>query len=453
MADPRFFSVAGPFSLAALAEFADAELADGVDGGKWIVDIAALDDAGGDDHQVALDGAAVGEHPARTLGVDLEVRYPAAQHGAALVGEVAGQDLGQAQGVHRAPHLGHEEGVLDRGAEGRFHLARLLPAQLLHLDTAAAAQIQRVGGLGQGLLGLEDVKHAVALHHVLGAGLGEQGLEAVVHARQESIAGIGGLFDPVFGAATALRGNHILGTQGFLVSLEATGYTDSEGDRVTAVAEGWSVAKIKRIGPSAVKILLYYNPGSATAEQQEAFIVQAAEDCRVHDIPMLVEPMTYHIVDGPKKGTAEFAALKPDMVIETARRLCPLGIDVLKAEFPDDPDFEKDEAKMADHCRQLTETAEVPWVLLSAGVDYDTFNLQTRLACENGASGFLAGRAIWQEAPGLPEAEQAEFLTSTAVARLKDLTSIANSNGRPWAGVSSGLIEAIDVAEGWQARY
>jgi len=261
------------------------------------------------------------------------------------------------------------------------------------------------------------------------------------------------LIDPVFGAATALRGNHILGTQGFLVSLEATGYTDSEGDRVTTVAEGWSVAKIKRMGASAVKILLYYNPGSATAEQQEAFIVQAAEDCRVHDIPMLVEPMTYHIVDGPKKGTAEFAALKPDMVIETARRLCPLGIDVLKAEFPDDPDFEKDEAKMADHCRQLTETAKVPWVLLSAGVDYDTFNLQTRLACENGASGFLAGRAIWQEAPGLPEAEQEQFLTSTAVGRLKDLTSIANSNGRPWASVSSGLIEAIDVAEGWQARY
>jgi len=126
---------------------------------------------------------------------------------------------------------------------------------------------------------------------------------------------------------------------------------------------------------------------------------------------------------------------------------------VLKAEFPDDPDFEKDEAKMADHCQQLTETAEVPWVLLSAGVDYDTFNLQTRLACENGASGFLAGRAIWQEAPGLPEAEQEQFLADTAVGRLKELTSIANRSARPWANVSSGAIETIDVAEGWQTRY
>ncbi len=261
------------------------------------------------------------------------------------------------------------------------------------------------------------------------------------------------LIDPVFGAAPALKGNHILGTQGFLVSLEATGYSDYEGDRVTTVAEGWGVDKIKRMGASAVKILLYYNPGSATAEQQEEFIVQAAEECRVHDIPMLVEPLTYHIVDGPKKGTAEFAELRPEMVIETARRLCPLGIDVLKAEFPDDPKFEKDEAKMADHSKQLTEAADVPWVLLSAGVDYDTFNLETRLACENGASGFLVGRAIWQEAPGLPEAEQEQFLAATAVGRLEELTSIANRSGRPWTSVYSGEIEEIDVAEGWQARY
>ena len=261
------------------------------------------------------------------------------------------------------------------------------------------------------------------------------------------------LIDPIFGAATALQGNHILGNQGFLVSLEATGYSDVEGDRVTAAADGWSVEKIKRMGASAVKILLYYNPGSATAAEQEQFVAQAAADCQANDIPLLVEPMTYHIVNGPKKGSPEFAERKPEMVIETARKLCPLGIDVLKAEFPDDPDFQKDEATMARHCEELTEAAEAPWVLLSAGVDYDTFNLQTRLACENGASGFLAGRAIWQEAPGLPEGEQAQFLSTTAVQRLDNLTEIANRSGRPWKSVLTGELEALDVSEGWQARY
>jgi tagatose 1,6-diphosphate aldolase len=261
------------------------------------------------------------------------------------------------------------------------------------------------------------------------------------------------LIDPIFGAAQALRGGSIAGTQGFLVSLEATGYEDSEGDRITGVADGWGVDKIKRMGASAVKILLYYNPGSSTSASQEEFLLRAVEQCHKHDIPLLVEPMTYSIVDGPKKGTAEFAERKPEMVIETANRLCPLGIDVLKSEFPDDPDFQKDEAVMAENCSALNSAAGIPWVLLSAGVDYQTFKLQASIACQNGASGFLAGRAIWQEAPGLPQDEQDEFLHSTAVGRLDELTEIANASGTPWTELYAERIGSVDVEEGWQARY
>jgi tagatose 1,6-diphosphate aldolase len=261
------------------------------------------------------------------------------------------------------------------------------------------------------------------------------------------------LIDPIYGAAAAVAGGFISGDQGFLVSLEATGYEESDGDRLTSAAEGWSVEKIKRMGASAVKVLLYYNPGSSSAAQQEDFVRRAVADAKQHDIPLLVEPMTYHLRGGPKKGTPEFAKLKPQMVIETALRLCPLGIDVLKAEFPDDPDHETDERRMAEHCQALTEAAGIPWVLLSAGVDYDTFKVQATIACENGASGFLAGRAIWQEAPGLPESEQDDFLSTTSVTRLRELTEIANRSGRPWTQIYGHLLDAVDTSEGWQARY
>ena len=261
------------------------------------------------------------------------------------------------------------------------------------------------------------------------------------------------LLDPIYGAAEAIKQGVITGKQGLLVALEATGYEDKEGDRLTRVAEGWSVAKIKRMGASAVKLLLYYNPGSSTAAQQEEFVQQAAEACREHDIPFLVEPMTYSIPGGPKKGTAEFAKLKPDMVIETARRLCPMGIDILKAEFPADPDFETDENRMAEWCRELSEAAGIPWVLLSAGVDYDTFKMQVEIACANGASGFLAGRAIWQEVPKLKGAEQDEFLQNVSTQRLDELTRIANETGRPWREIYADAIAQVDSAEGWQVRY
>lgn len=54
MADPRFFTTAGPFTLAQLAEVAKARLAPGADGGKQVVDVASLD-AAGSEHVSFLD--------------------------------------------------------------------------------------------------------------------------------------------------------------------------------------------------------------------------------------------------------------------------------------------------------------------------------------------------------------------------------------------------------------
>jgi UDP-3-O-[3-hydroxymyristoyl] glucosamine N-acyltransferase len=54
VADPRFFSKAGPFSLADLARRGGAELAPGVDGARMILDVAPLD-AAQQDHISFLD--------------------------------------------------------------------------------------------------------------------------------------------------------------------------------------------------------------------------------------------------------------------------------------------------------------------------------------------------------------------------------------------------------------
>ena len=262
------------------------------------------------------------------------------------------------------------------------------------------------------------------------------------------------LLDPVYGAAPLMTSGAVPGGKGVLVSLEETGYTDAEGDRVTSIQSGWGVDKIKLMGGSAVKLLLYYNPGSTTAAQQEEVVRQAVAECRQHDIPLLVEPMTYHISGGPKKGTADFAAMKPRMVIDTAARLVPLGIDVLKAEFPADSDFESDDGRMLAWCRELTDACGTqPWVLLSAGVSYPVFKRQVEIACEGGASGFLAGRAIWQEVPSLPDGERDAFLAGEASGRLDELTAIANRSGRAWTEVMSGAIRAVDTSAGWESRY
>lgn len=241
------------------------------------------------------------------------------------------------------------------------------------------------------------------------------------------------LFDPVYGAGPLLARGVVPGSVGVLVAREQSGYDSTAEGRVTVLQPGWSVESIKRIGASAVKLMVLYHPEAPIATRQEEVVAGVAESCRKHDIAFLLEPMSYPLVSGQKKSDPSFAARKPEIVLETVRRLGSLGADVLKLEFPTEPGYETDEQKMLAVCREITELAGLPWVLLSAGVDFATFQRQVEIACEAGASGFLAGRAIWQEAMQLRNpSEREHFLNTIAVSRLRILVQIATYRATPW---------------------
>jgi tagatose 1,6-diphosphate aldolase len=258
------------------------------------------------------------------------------------------------------------------------------------------------------------------------------------------------LLDPVYGAAQAIASQMLPGNVGLIVALEESGYEGGNEARVTPITEGWSVGKIKRLGAAAVKLLLYYHPQAPSARQQEELVVQVAEECRRYDIAFLLEPMSYPLEPGQKKESAEFARQKPDIVLESARRLSGLGIDLLKSEFPDDPHYEHDEARMREHCQLLTAISPVPWVILSAAERFSVFQRLVEIACEEGASGFMVGRAIWQEAMTLASAaEREQMLQTTSLSRLEILNALANYRARPWYE----QYPQPAVVEGWHRSY
>ena len=116
------------------------------------------------------------------------------------------------------------------------------------------------------------------------------------------------LLDPNYGVAQCIARGVFPGHTGLLVSIEASGYQSNGQGRVTALLDGWGVEKIKRMGGSAVKILLYYRPDLAEiASKQLSTIKVVAEECLKYDIPFLVEPVSYP-VRGEEKGSAQFAA-------------------------------------------------------------------------------------------------------------------------------------------------
>ena len=263
------------------------------------------------------------------------------------------------------------------------------------------------------------------------------------------------LLDPNYGAAQCIASGVLPGHTGLLISIEASGYQSNSQGRVTTLLNGWDVGKIKRMGASAVKILVYYRPDLAkVANKQLKTIEMVAKECLKHDLPFLVEPKTYP-VKGESTESPQFAAQKPNLVIETARQITSLPIDVLKAEFPADLNYETDKAKLLDLCHQLDEASRVPWVILSAGVDYSAFLEEVEIACQAGASGFLGGRAIWQEAIRLKnEKERVKFLSTTVANRLKELSKIATKYATPWyhkLGIEAH--ELVTVPENWYKNY
>jgi len=235
------------------------------------------------------------------------------------------------------------------------------------------------------------------------------------------------LLDPEVSAAQALAQSAIPNNVGLVVALEATGYTGDASARHAQIIPGWSVEKAKRMGASAVKLLVYYHPDSSTAKEIEDFTSMVAEDCKKYDLVLMLEPLSYSLDETGKLASEE----KRNIVVETTKRLTPLGIDLLKAEFPSDTN-DTDESKWMNACKEISSASVTPWILLSAAVDYETFIRQVTVACNAGASGIAVGRAVWKEAVTMDGDERMKFLRNEGRQRIWRLTSLCHALARPY---------------------
>ena len=234
------------------------------------------------------------------------------------------------------------------------------------------------------------------------------------------------LLDPEVSAAQAIASRAIPNV-GLVVAVESTGYTGDATARHAQIIPGWSVEKAKRMGASAVKLLVYYHPDSPTAKELEDFTARISEECSQYDLVLMLEPLSYSLDENKKLSSEE----KRYVVVETAKRLTPLNVDVLKAEFPLGVD-ETDSRVWADACAEISSASTVPWILLSAAVDYEVFLQQVVIACNAGASGIAVGRAVWKEAVTMSSDDRLTFLRSTAKYRISRLTSLCHALAKPY---------------------
>ncbi len=304
----------------------------------------------------------------------------------------------------------------------------------------------------RGALAVLALDHRNSLHRALKLEAEAAGTPALITAfKQEIVTTVGDaatalLLDPVYGAAQVVASGTLPPNVGLTVALEASGYTGEPSARRSEILSGWSVAKAKRMGADAIKLLVYYHPDAPTAGEIRALVQQVGEACRREDITFFLETLSYSLDPARSKPAGDE---RRRVVIETAARLTPLGADVLKTEFPVDITVDPDGATWANACRELTEASTVPWILLSAGVDYATYLQQVMVACQAGASGVAAGRAIWQEATAMEGNNRRAFLERVARPRMARVTALCDALARPW----TELLTSNEVSPTWYERY
>ena len=172
---------------------------------------------------------------------------------------------------------------------------------------------------------------------------------------------------------------------------------------------------VRAQGAVALKLLVLYRPDGGS-EERVSMVTEFVDLCRSDGLISIVEPVSRAPLGG---GDWDWDA----GVLAAAEELGSLGADLYKAEVPLHGDGPA--AEVARRCELITATVASPWVVLSSGVREEVFPAAVETACRAGASGFLAGRAVWASCIGKPDV--AHELRTAAVDRLRRLGDLVDT--------------------------
>jgi sulfofructosephosphate aldolase len=188
------------------------------------------------------------------------------------------------------------------------------------------------------------------------------------------------------------------------------------GEYVTDVVIDDAVdpAAVRAQGAVAMKLLVIHRPDGDPAVRID-MVQQFVQRCREAGLVSIIEP----VAKAPRDGRDwDWDAC----VVEAATELGDLGVDLYKAEVPGKG--QGDEREIRRRCARITDAVSSPWVVLSSGVPAEVFPRAVQLACEEGASGFLAGRAVWASVIGSDDIER--DLREVSAPRLQRLAELVD---------------------------
>ncbi|MCX5514053.1 tagatose-bisphosphate aldolase [Kaistia algarum] len=222
------------------------------------------------------------------------------------------------------------------------------------------------------------------------------------------------LVDPICAVPAIVNNGTLHRNTALLIGLDASGWDVSpEGYRLSKLVDGITARKVRELGGTGGKIMVYLRSDTPAANTHNIEILkQVIADFAAEDLLIVVEFLTYAL----EGETPEAYAAKIPELIQGGSQIClDLGSKVLKLPYPGSP----------ESCAAVTRLAgDVPWAVLSAGVGHDTFLKQVEIAMANGASGVIAGRSLWKDCISLDRRVTRERLTMIAVPRLREIQAV-----------------------------
>ncbi|MBL5967635.1 sulfofructosephosphate aldolase [Lelliottia amnigena] len=180
------------------------------------------------------------------------------------------------------------------------------------------------------------------------------------------------------------------------------------------IDNGVDAQAVKRDGGKALKLLVLWRSDEDPAQRLE-MVRNFNQLCHANGLLSIIEP----VVRPPRRGDVFD---REQAIIEAAKELGDSGADLYKVEMP--LYGKGTQQALLNASQKLNEQINMPWVILSSGVDEKLFPRAVSVAMQAGASGFLAGRAVWSSVVGLPDTEL--MLRDISVPKLQRLGEIVD---------------------------
>lgn len=176
-------------------------------------------------------------------------------------------------------------------------------------------------------------------------------------------------------------------------------------------------------GVAALKLLVIWRR-DAKREQRVRLVERFVAECSARGVLSVLEPVVRATPEELDAGTWDL----DEAIREAAAELSPSGQSLYKVQVP--MSGTGDAAEQRGASERLNAAITGPWVVLSQGVDRPAFLPAVEAACRAGASGFLAGRALWSDVVGRDDVPSA--LRELSVPRLEALIEVVDREARPW---------------------